>query len=168
MAKQKAKMSDYEKAISAYSLAMKAFHKGRYQKAEEMLKVFLDKHVSEKEFVDRAKIYLSICQEKQKDTGIQLKTFDDYYEYSIYKINNREYGESLKLLNKAQELRPKEGKIFYLMADVYCLMGEMEKCLEFLKKATQIDKYFKTLAQNERDFEPLWEDKRFILVTRMK
>jgi tetratricopeptide (TPR) repeat protein len=168
VAKQKTKKSDYEKALSAYAQAMKVFHKGDYKKAEELLKEFSEKYISEKELLDRTKVYLSICQEHKKDKGVQLKTFDDYYQYSIYKINQGEYEESLKLLNKASGMKPKEGKIFYLMADVYCMMGKMDKCLEYLKKAIQIDKYFKILAQNERDFEPLWEDKKFILITRTK
>jgi len=166
--KQKTKKNDYEKALSAYTQAMKVFHKGDYQKAEELLKEFSEKYVSEKEFVDRAKVYLSICQERKKDKGVKLKTFDDYYQYSIHKINEGDYEESLKLLKKALEMKPKQGKILYLMADVYCTKGDTGRCLEHLKKAIQIDKYFRILAQNERDFEPLWEDKKFILITRMK
>ena len=149
-------------------MAMKAFHKGEYQKAAGMLKAFLEKDVSEKELVDRAQIYLSICQDRQKAIPAPLKTFNDYYQYSVYKINNGEYEEALELLSKALEIKPKEGEIFYLMADAYCMMGEADNCLEYLKKAFQIDKFFKILAQNEGDFESLWEDKRFILITRVK
>ena len=39
--KAKAKKDDYQKALSAYSLAMKQFRKGDYQKTEEMLKTVL-------------------------------------------------------------------------------------------------------------------------------
>lgn len=168
MTEQKTKKNEYDKALTAYSQAMKAFHKGEYQKAAEMLKEFLEKHIIEKELVDRAQVYLSICQEQQKDKIIKLKTFDDYYQYSVYKINNGEYEEGLKLLNKALEIKPQEGKIFYLMADACCLMGKTNECLEYLKKAIQNDKYFKILAQNEKDFESLREDKKFVLLTRMK
>ncbi|MFB0565634.1 MAG: tetratricopeptide repeat protein [Candidatus Aminicenantaceae bacterium] len=168
MTKQAAKKSDYDKVLLAYSTAMKAFHKGEFQKAVELLKTFLEKYCTEKELVDRAHIYLSICNERLEETSIKLKTFNDYYQYSIYKINSGEYEEALKLLKKAQELNPQEGKIFYLLADVYCLMGDTDNCLEHLRKAIQIDKNFKILAQNERDFESLREDKKFLLITRMK
>ena len=167
MTKQKAK-TEYDKALAAYSMCMKAFHKGEHQKAAEMFKEFLSKHSSEKELVDRAQIYISICEEQLKDKSIKLRTFDDYYQYSVYKINCGEYEEALKLLQKALELNPQEGKIFYLMADAHCLMGNTEECLENLKKAIHLDKHFGILAQNERDFEPLWEDKKFILITRAK
>jgi tetratricopeptide (TPR) repeat protein len=165
--KDKVKKDEYEKALSTYSQAMKSFHKGDYEKATELFKAFLDKHGSERELVDRVQIYLTICGERQSKEKVMLKTFDDYYEYGVFKINQGDYQEALKLLEKAREMKSKEGKILYLMADIYCLKGENEKCLELLKKAIQLDKYFSILARNERDFESLWEDKKFKLITRM-
>ena len=169
MARDKGKVNrdDYQKALLTYNQAMKAFRKGDYEKTAEILKTFSEKHASEKELVDRAQIYLTICKERQKKEKILLKTFDDFYQYSVYRINQGEYKEALKWLEKARQMKPKEGKIFYLMADAYCIMGDTEACLENLKKAIQIDKYFSILAQNESDFESLREDKKFNLITRM-
>lgn len=165
--KAKVKKNDYQKALSAYNQAVKPFRKGDYVKSAELLKAFLEKHSSEKELMDRAQIYISICQARQEKEKIQLNTFDDYYQYSVYKINQGDYKEALKLLEKALQMKPKEGRIYYLMADAYCLMGNKEECLEQLKKAIQIDKFFSILAQNERDFEDFREDKKFKLITRM-
>jgi tetratricopeptide (TPR) repeat protein len=165
--KEKIKKDDYEKALSAFNQAVNSFHKREFERATELLKSFTDKFTSETELVDRAKTYLKICASERKKEKQQLKTFDDYYQYSIFLANQGNHDEALKLLEKAREMKPKEGKIPYLMADVYCLQGETEKCLEHLRKAIQIDKFFSTLAQNESDFEPLWEDKKFKLITRM-
>ncbi len=165
--KDKVKKDEYEKALSAYSQAMKYFHKGDYKKADEFFKAFLDKYDSERELVDRTRIYLTVYEARRSKEKVQLKTFDDYYQYGVFKANYGDYEEALKLLEKAREMKPKEGKILYLMADIYCLKGENERCLEHLKKAIQLDKYFSILARNERDFEPLWEDKKFKLITRM-
>ena len=165
--KDKIKKDEYEKALSAYSQAMKSFHKGDYKKADELFKAFLDKHGSERELIDRVQIYLNVCETRQSKEEVQLKTFDDFYHYGVFKTNHGHYEEALKLLEKAREMKPKEGKILYLMADIHCLKGDNEKCLEHLKKAIQLDKYFSILARNEKDFESLWEDKKFKLITRM-
>jgi tetratricopeptide (TPR) repeat protein len=164
---EKAKKDSYERALSAYGEAMKEFHKGKLEKAQELLKSFLEKYDMEKELVDRAKIYLEITQEKGKKAVIPLKTLDDYFYYGVYKMNTGDYEEALKLLEKALEMKEEEGRIYYLMADVFVLMGKTEEALESLKKAVQKDKFFRILAQNETDFEPLWEDKKFKLITRM-
>lgn len=167
MKEEKAKKDSYERALSAYGEAMKEFHKGKLDKAQELLKSFLEKYGLEKELVDRAKIYLQITQEKGKKAVISLKTLDDYFYYSVYKMNTGDYEGALKLLEKALEMKEEEGRVYYLMADAYILTGKTEEALECLKKAVQKDKFFRILAQNETDFEPLWEDKKFKLITRM-
>ena len=159
--------NDYQKALSAYTQAMKAFRKRDCARASQLLKTFKEKYSAEKELVDRAQIYLSICEGRQQKEKIQLKSLDDYFQYSVYKMNQGDYQEALKMLEKARQMNPKEGKILYLMADVYCLLGNNEKCLDHLKKAIQMDKFFSILAQNESDFEEIREDKRFKLITRM-
>lgn len=167
MKDEKAHKDSYQKALTAYGEAMKEFHKGKLDKAQELLKTFLEKYDTEKELVDRAQLYLQITKEKGKKESISLKSPDDYFQFSVYKINRGDYEGALKLLEKALELKEDEGKIYYLMADAYALSGKHEEALEYLKKAIQKDKFYRILAQNEVDFEPLWEDKKFKLITRM-
>jgi len=165
--KEKAKKDAYQKSLSAYAQAMRIFRRGDYDKALEQLNAFLEKHTAEKELLDRAKIYLSICQGRKNKEVISLKTFDDYYQFAVYKINQGDLKQALKLLEKAKEKAPKEGKVFYLAAIAYCLMENTDLCLQNLKEAIHRDKFFSVLARNEEDFEPLWEDKKFKLITRM-
>jgi tetratricopeptide (TPR) repeat protein len=164
---EKTKKDVYEKALAAFSEAMKEFHKGRLDKTEELLEAFLEKHDTEKELVDRAKIYLQMTREKGKKETVSLKSIDDYVYHSIYKINSGAQEEALKFLEKALDLKEEEGRVYYLMADAHILMGKAEEAMECLKKAFQKDKVYRTLAQNEIDFEPLWNDKKFKLITRL-
>ena len=167
MKEEKIRKDAYMKALSAYGDAMKEFHKGKLDKAGELLKAFLEKHDTEKELVDRAKLYLQITQEKGKKETITLNTFDDYIFYSVYKINSGAYEEALRFLEKALEMKGDEGRVFYLMADAYVLMGKTDEAMECLKKAFQKDRFYRILAQNEVDFMPLWDDKKFKLITRL-
>ena len=165
--KEKAKKDKFQKALMAYGQAMKPFHKGAYLKASELLKNFIEKEDTEKELSDRAEMYFKICEEHLKKKSVSLKTFEDYYNYGVFKINQGDYEDALSLLNKASELKPKEGKIPYLLATVYSRMEKLEESLELLEKAIQIDDFFAILAQNEVDFESIKEDKKFQLITGM-
>jgi len=53
------------------------------------------------------------------------------------------------------------------MSLVHCQMGNVEKCLETLKDAVRLDRYYGILAQNESAFEPIWEDKKFKVITKL-
>jgi tetratricopeptide (TPR) repeat protein len=164
---EKTRKDAYVKALSAYGEAMKEFHKGNLDKAGELLKAFLEKHNTEKELVDRAKIYLQMTQKKGGKETVPLKTIDDYVYFSVFKINSGVPEDALKLLEKALEMKEEEGRVYYLMADAFILMGKTEEAMECLKKAFQKDKFYRILAQNEVDFAPLWDDKKFKLITRL-
>ncbi len=169
MKDERVKKDEYQKALAAYSEAMKDFRKGRFEKAAEELKTFIEKHPAEREFVERSRMYLAICSERlkeKKDLPV-LKTFDDCCHFGVYKMNTGDYEEAFKLLEKAVKLEPESGLVHYLLANLHILMNKPEESLEALKKAIQIDKSYKILAQNENDFEPLWEDKKFRILTRL-
>jgi tetratricopeptide (TPR) repeat protein len=166
LSEQKAKKDEYQKALAAFGLAMKEFHKGGLDKAAVGLKAFIEKYAEEKELVDRAQIYLAIAQKRPRKETVHLKDLEDHCNYAVYKVNSGDREGALKILEKALDFKTDEAKVHYLTADVLCLLGRMDECLEALKKAVQKDILFGVLAQNESDFEPLWEDKRFRLITR--
>jgi tetratricopeptide (TPR) repeat protein len=166
---EKTKKDEYQKALAAYAEAIKEFRREKFDKAIETLRSFIEKFPAERELVDRARIYVAVSENRLKGKGesVALKTAEDHYQYGIYKMNAGEHDEALKLFEKAAKLEPESGKISYGLADLCCRMGQVEDCLENLKKAVQIDKSFRVLAQNEPDFEPLWEDKKFKAITRI-
>jgi len=166
---EKAKKDEYQKSLAVYAEALKEFRKEKFDKAVELLKSFVEKHPGERELVDRAKFYIKIAEERTKEAKevVSLKTAEDYFHYGVYRMNTGDFEEAQKLLEKALKLKPDDGKIYYALADLNSLAGQTDASLEHLKKAIQIDKYFRILAQNETDFQPLWEDKKFKLITRV-
>ena len=167
MREQRSKKDEYQKALAAFGQAAKEFHKGEFEKAAESFRGFMEKFPAESEIVDRAKTYLAIAQHRPKKETATLKTFEDHYRAGVVKINQRDYPGAVKLLEKALEFKENDSLVNFLLADVHCLLGEADAALEFLKKAVQKDKTYAILAQNEPDFEPLWEDKKFKLVTKL-
>jgi tetratricopeptide (TPR) repeat protein len=164
---QRTKKDEYQKALSAYGQAMKEFHKGDFDKAADSLADFIEKYPAERELIDRARIYIELSKNREKKDRMTLKTVDDYYFYAVYKVNQGDHDAAIKLLEKALDQKADEGRIQYLLADIYAVQGKIEDALEALKKAVQKDKQYRILAQNEVDFEPLWEDKRFKALTRV-
>ncbi len=167
MREQRSKKDEYQKALTAFSLAVKDFQKGDFDKAAAAFKDFIEKFPADKEIVDRARAYLAISQKRPKKEAVTLKGFDDYYHLAVAKINQKDGAGALKALDKALEFKEREALVYYLQADANCLMGRTDEGLELLKKAVQKDKNFAILAQNEPDFESLWEDKKFKLITKL-
>ena len=167
MREQRSKKDEYQKTLAAFSVAVKEFQKGEFDKAASSFKDFIEKYPADKEVVDRARAYLAIAQKRPKKDAVSLKTFEDHYRYAAARINQKDYAGALKLLEKALEYKEQEGLVHYLMADAHSLMGQVDEALDMLKKAIQKDRNFAMLAQNEPDFEALWEDKKFKLITKL-
>ncbi|HUM33989.1 MAG TPA: tetratricopeptide repeat protein [Candidatus Saccharicenans sp.] len=161
------KKDDYQKALSLYSQGIKDFRRRDLEKAVSSFESLIEKFPEEHELVDRARVYLTICQKSQKKESVNLKTIEDYLFYAQMKINQADYEGALKLLEKALEFKKEEARIYYLMAIAYVQSNRQEEGLEALKKAIQKDKSLAVLAQNETDFEPLWEDKRFKVLVKL-
>ncbi len=168
MKDERTKKDEYQKALTAYGEALKEFHKGKFEKAAEMLKSLLEKHSAEREFADRARTYLAICEERLKPREAAVpKTFEDFCHHGVYRMNRHEYDEAQKMLDKAAKLNPDSPIVAYLSAALLAATNKPDEALESLRKAIQADKFYKILAQNESGFEPLWEDKRFKLMMRL-
>ena len=169
MKDERTKKDEYQKALAAYSEALKEFHKGRFDKAADLLRTLLEKHAAEREFADRARTYLAICDERLKEPREipAPKTFEDFCHHGVYRMNRREYEEAQKMFDKAAKLNSESPIVPYLTAALMTAMNKPDEAIEALKKAVQGDKFYKILAQNESDFEPLWEAKRFSLLMRM-
>ena len=131
MTTQKDKLSKntYEKALAAYGQAMKAFHKKNYAKALETLTSVLEKFPEEKELIDRANMYVDICNEYLTPEKIVLKSFDDYYRNGVYKLNQGDFEEAAEFLLKAHEKKPKAGEVLYYLANLYCHLENIDQCL---------------------------------------
>ncbi|OGD12216.1 MAG: hypothetical protein A2Y86_06905, partial [Candidatus Aminicenantes bacterium RBG_13_62_12] len=157
------KKDEYQRALAAFGESVKAFRQGKNDRAEELLQAFMEKHGAERELVDRARTYLKIIRERVGKPGERLtaRTDEDYYLFGVYKMNMGDLEGAQKMLEKAREAKPKDGRTYYLLAALACLTGDQDASLEHLKKAVQLDKYYAILAQNEADFLPLREDKRF-------
>ena len=167
MREQRSKKDEYQKALAAFGQAVKEFQKGEFDKATASFKDFIEKYPIDKEVVDRAKAYLAIVQKRPKKDGPPLKGFEDHCRFAVTRINQKDYPGAVKALEKALEYKEREGLVHYLLADAHCQMGQTDDALELLKKAIQKDKAFAVVAQNEPDFEALWEDKKFKLITKL-
>jgi tetratricopeptide (TPR) repeat protein len=164
---QRSKKDEYQKALAAFGQAAKEFQKGDFDKAGASFKDFIEKYPVDKEVVDRAKAYLAIIQKRTKKDHPPLKAFEDHYRFAVTRLNQKDYQGAIKALEKALEYKEQEGLVHYLLADAHCLLGQADDALELLKKAVQKDRQFAILAQNEPDFETLWEDKKFKLITKL-
>ncbi len=168
MKDEKSKKDEYQKALAAYGEAMKEFRKSKWDKAVDLFGAFIEKFPVERDLVARARTYLAIAGERLREPKEipTPRTAEDFVNAAVYKMNGGAAEEAMKFVEKALKSYPDDVRVLYLLADLLCRSGQMDAALDALRKAVQGEKTYRILAQNEADFAPLWEDKRFKAITK--
>lgn len=139
----------YEKAIELYDRVLRV--------QPDNLSALFNKAYSssrlrkDREAIENYKKYLSIEEYNEIVYGnisynyIQLKDFQNAKEYAI----------------KSTKINPQYSLGWYNLACVNALLQEKDEAISNLKKATDLDEYYKQKAEKDPDFEIIKNDPRF-------
>jgi tetratricopeptide (TPR) repeat protein len=137
--KTPASVKELQKELSAarkeYEKAIEAFHKRRFDEAAKRFEALIEKYPDEKEFRDRAKMYLAACRNGKKTRGAAPSEPEELYHHAVFEKNRGNPGKALELLKKTAGRRDGDGRLHYLAACCHALQGDVDQALQNLKKA---------------------------------
>lgn len=150
-----------DKALKEYERGMQLIQKQNYTEARTHFQAVLDGHPQEREVLDRARIYVRICEDMTDKREFHPRKPEDHFYLGVIKTNDADYDEALKCFEKALLASPKDEKIHYVMASTLALKGERNQAIEHLKTAIELNATNRIYARNDPDFEPLREEDAF-------
>jgi len=90
-----------------------------------------------------------------------IKTAESYNNLTNTLIRSKKYDQALKVINQALKINPNYASVYYNLACIYSLKGERSIALINLKKAIDLNSKYIELAQKDKDFTFLKQDKEF-------
>ena len=100
----------------------------------------------------RAEVHARICRRQVESAKVKLKTVDDYYNYGIRLVNDRQLKEAEQHFRKALKMAPDGDHLHYAFAVVRALSGDAVGASENLKRAIELNRGNRLLARNDPDF----------------
>jgi len=97
-------------------------------------------------------------------TAIQIKPEFVYAHFNLglaYELA-RNYDKSIEAYKEALKLDEKDVWSYFGIASIYGRQGNVEKVIEWLRPAIALDPEVKTVAREEKDFNPVKGDPRFL------
>jgi tetratricopeptide (TPR) repeat protein len=150
----------FEQQLKLYEQAVQHFQQQKLAKAKELLEKVAQG--PSKELADRAQVHLRITEQRMaKQAAPSLKTPEEHYQAGVAMMNLGRWDEAREHLLRARKLAPKADFVFYAMAALDCLTGEVESAMDNLKTAIQLRPENRYHARNDEDFAFLQEDPRF-------
>ena len=149
-----------ENARKEYDRGVGALQKKKLEEAERHFLDLIQKYPEERELVDRARVYLQVCERQRRDPRPALSEPEDFYYAAVLEKNRGNVAEAIEHLNRAAR-KNGGGKVDFLLACCYAQQGALETALEHLRKAIEEDQRHRVLARHDRDFDPVREAPEF-------
>ena len=149
-----------ENARKDFDRGIGALQKKRFDEAERNLLDLIQKYPDEKELVDRARVYLAVCERQKKATRPTLVEPEDLYYAAVLEKNRGNVTEAIEHLKHAAK-KNGGGRVDFLLACCYAQSGDPGTALEHLKKAIEEDQRHRILARHDRDFDPVRDSPEF-------
>jgi tetratricopeptide (TPR) repeat protein len=148
-----------ENARKDFDRGVAALQKKKFEEAERNFQDLIEKYADEKELVDRARVYLAVC-ERQKKARPALTEAEDFYYAAVLEKNRGNVPEAIEHLKHAAK-KNGGGRVDFLLACCYAQSGEPGTALEHLKKAIDEDQRHRILARHDSDFDPVRDNPGF-------
>lgn len=149
-----------ENARKDYDRGVAALQKKKIEEAEKHFADLIQKYPEERELVDRARVYLAVCERQRRPGRAALNEPEDFYYAAVYEKNRGNVNEAIEHLKRAAR-KNGGGKVDFLLACCYAQQGAPDSALEHLKKAIEEDQRNRFLARHDRDFDTVRDSPEF-------
>jgi tetratricopeptide (TPR) repeat protein len=148
-------VKEFSAARKEYEKAIEFFHKRHFDDAARRFEDLIEKHPDEKEFLDRARMYLAACRNGKKMKATSVENPEEIYHAAVFEKNRGNVGKALELLRKNAGKKDGDGRGHYLAACCFALQGNLEEALQSLRKAIAADDHNRIQARLEADLSAL-------------
>ena len=146
-------------AVEQYEGAVRLLQQQKFEKAKMLFQKAMAGPTGE--LTDRARMHLSICEQRLRRHSVPIRTPEDHYNVAVALINSGRLEEAEQHLNRVLKLTPRADHVYYALSAVQSLRGDIEGALENLRIAIDLEPRNRYLARNDRDFTAMTEDPRF-------
>ncbi len=149
-----------ENARKDFDRGVTALQRKKTDEAERHLLDLIQKYPDEKELVDRARVYLAVCERQKNAARVALVEPEDFYYVALLEKNRGNVTEAIEHAKRAAR-KNGGGKVDFLLACCYAQAGEIDTAVEHLRKAIEDDQHNRILARHDRDFDQLRDTPAF-------
>ena len=151
-------------SLEEYEKGIRLFQQKDFAKAIPRFQAVLDQFPEEAALGDRARVYLRICKSEGKDREPlrQTRTPDQYFEVGVFLLNEGDFKEALRHLEKAVEHDPKDPHAHIGVASARMGSGDQDGALEALRKACAVDPNARVWVQAMSDFDDLEDNDAYL------
>ena len=99
----------------------------------------------------RAGVFIEICRKHSERKRPLLETVDDYYNHGVQLINNGQFADAVRVLNRGLAKDSDAAHLHYVKGVAKVLAGDHASASRSIRKAIELDSEIRILARRDPD-----------------
>jgi tetratricopeptide (TPR) repeat protein len=151
----------YHEAVAMYERGLQALQRRDFAASAAALRTVIERYPDERELLERARLYLKVCERELEPKEPTPKTADEWVYAATVAQNSGDDATALKHLQKALSEDARHDHANYMMAVAAAQRSDTATALEHLRRAIALNPENRSRARQDPDLDPIREDPGF-------
>lgn len=151
----------FYEAVAIYERGVQALQRHDFQGAAGFFRTVLEKYPEERELLERARLYLRVCERETSRQPPTPKTPAEQVYAATVALNSGDHTGALDHLQQALDEDPNSDHAHYIMAVALGMRSRADEAIEHLGQAIALNPENRSLARQDPDLDVLRDHERF-------
>lgn len=148
-----ARKPGFYEAVAVYERGVQALQRHDFDAAARFFRTVLDGYPDERELLERARLYLRVCERETARQPVGPKTTAERVYAATVALNSGDHAGALGHLQRALGDDPDSDHAHYIMAVALGMRGRVEEALDHLRRAIGLNPENRSLARQDPDLD---------------
>jgi Tfp pilus assembly protein PilF len=144
-----------------YERGLQALQRRDFAASAEALRNVIERYPDERELLERARLYLKVCERELEPKEPAPKTPDEWVYAATVALNAGDEATALRHIQRALSDDARHDHAHYMMAVVSARRSDAVAAIEHLRQAISLNPENRALARQDPELEPLRDDTAF-------
>src|SRR3954447_1593166 len=151
----------YHEAVAMYERGLQALQRRDFAASADALRNVIERYPDERELLERARLYLKVCERELEPKEPTPKTPDEWVYAATVSLNRGDEAAALRHLQRAVTEDARHDHAHYMMAVVSARRSDASAAVDHLRHAVTLNPENRSLARQDPELDALREDAGF-------
>jgi tetratricopeptide (TPR) repeat protein len=144
-----------------YERGLQALQRRDFAASADALRLVIERYPDERELLERARLYLKVCERELEPKEPAPKTPDEWVYAGTVALNAGDESTALRHVQRAIAEDARHDHAHYMMAVIATRRGDPVGALSHLRQAVSLNPETRALARQDPELESLRDDAAF-------
>jgi len=143
----------FYEAVAIYERGVQALQRHDYGGAAELFRAVIERYPEERELLERARLYLRVCERETARQAPPPQTSDDHVYAATVALNSGDHTAAMSHLQRALTADADNDHAHYILAAALSMRGRREEALEHLRRSIALNPENRSQARQDPDLD---------------